>query len=103
MLAESVDVYIWGYALRVYSPLEQREALHVAAEDLIKKLTDLKTRTKMTNTDQLLFSTVWNLCYALAQEALQQKNDQECMSQRIKILYVTAEKSLCNVKTVLAH
>ncbi|VFP80749.1 cell division protein ZapA [Candidatus Erwinia haradaeae] len=103
MPEEPVDLYIFGNALRVNCPLDQKEALSVAAEELTQQLTDLKNRTKITNTNQLIFSTALNLCYALAQEKLKKNNDEEHMAQRIKMLHTTLEKTLHNTKKVLSN
>ncbi|VFP88665.1 cell division protein ZapA [Candidatus Erwinia haradaeae] len=103
MPEKPVDLYIFGNALRVHCPLEQREALSVAVEDLTKQLTDLKNRTKITNTNQLIFSTALNLCYALSQEKLKNNNNEEHLAQRIKILYTVLEKTLHNTKKVLSN
>ncbi|VFP86523.1 cell division protein ZapA [Candidatus Erwinia haradaeae] len=103
MPEEAVDLYILGNALRVNCPLEQKEALSIAVEELTKQLTDLKNRTKITNTNQLIFSTALNLCYTLAQEKLKKNNDEEHMARRIKILHITLEKTLHNAKKALSN
>ena len=49
-------------------PPDQRDALNQAADDLNQRLQDLKERTRVTNTEQLVFIAALNISYELAQE-----------------------------------
>lgn len=44
----------FGRSLRVNCPPEQQDALNMAAEDLSQRLQDLKVRTRVNNTEQLV-------------------------------------------------
>ncbi len=68
MSAQPVDLQIFGRSLRVNCPPEQRDALNQAAEDLNQRLQDLKERTRVTNTEQLVFIAALNISYELTQE-----------------------------------
>lgn len=68
MSAQPVDLQIFGRSLRVNCPPEQQDALNLAAEDLNQRLQDLKVRTRVTNTEQLVFIAALNICHELAQE-----------------------------------
>ena len=68
MSAQPVDIQIFGRSLRVNCPPDQRDALNQAADDLNQRLQDLKERTRVTNTEQLVFIAALNISYELAQK-----------------------------------
>lgn len=70
MSAQPVDIQVFGRSLRVNCPPEQQDALNMAAEDLSQRLQDLKVRTRVNNTEQLVFIAALNVCHELAQERL---------------------------------
>lgn len=94
MSAQPVDVQIFGRSLRVNCPPEQQEALELAATDLNQRLQALKIRTKVTNTEQLVFIVALNLCHELAQEKLGACNYVSNMEQRMRKLQQTIEQAL---------
>lgn len=69
MSAQPVDLQIFGRSLRVNCPPEQRDALNQAAEDLNQRLQDLKERTRVTNTEQLVHRGVEHQLSELTQES----------------------------------
>ena len=94
MSAQPVDIQIFGRSLRVNCPPEQRDALNQAAEDLNQRLQDLKVRTRVTNTEQLVFIAALNVCHELAQERLKTRDYASNMEQRIRMLQQTIEQAL---------
>ncbi len=94
MSAQPVDIQIFGRSLRVNCPPEQRDALNQAAEDLNQRLQDLKVRTRVTNTEQLVFIAALNVCYELAQEKTKTRDYASSMEQRIRMLQQTIEQAL---------
>lgn len=94
MSAQPVDIQIFGRSLRVNCPPEQQEALNKAAEELSRRLQDLKVRTRVTNTEQLVFIAALNICYELAQEKTKTNDYAENMEQRIRMLQETIEQAL---------
>jgi len=94
MSAQAVDILIFGRSLRVNCPPEQQEALNMAAEDLNQRLQDLKVRTRVTNTEQLVFIAALNVCHELAQERLKTRDYASNMEQRIRMLQQTIEQAL---------
>jgi cell division protein ZapA len=87
MSAQPVDIQIFG-------PPEQQDALNMAAEDLNQRLQDLKVRTRVTNTEQLVFIAALNVCHELAQERLKTRDYASNMEQRIRMLQETIEQAL---------
>ena len=94
MSAQPVDIQIFGRSLRVNCPPEQQDALNMAAVDLNERLQDLKVRTRVTNTEQLVFITALNVCHELAQERLKTRDYASNMEQRIRMLQQTIEQAL---------
>ncbi|MFI8417394.1 cell division protein ZapA [Serratia sp. NPDC078593] len=94
MSAQPVDIQIFGRSLRVNCPPEQQDALNMAADDLNQRLQDLKVRTKVTNTEQLVFIAALNVCHELAQERLKTRDYAANMEQRIRMLQQTIEQAL---------
>ena len=87
MSAQPVDIQIFGRSLRVNCPPDQRDALNQAAEDL-------KERTRVTNTEQLVFIAALNISYELAQEKAKTRDYAASMEQRIRMLQQTIEQAL---------
>ncbi|KDA92375.1 Z-ring-associated protein [Pantoea agglomerans Eh318] len=94
MSAQPVDLQIFGRSLRVNCPPEQQDALNSAAEDLNQRLQDLKVRTRVTNTEQLVFIAALNVCHELAQEKVKTRDYAANMEQRIRMLQQTIEQAL---------
>ncbi|MCT4708406.1 cell division protein ZapA [Enterobacteriaceae bacterium H11S18] len=94
MSAQPVDIQIFGRSLRVNCPPEQQDALNQAADELNQRLQDLKVRTRVTNTEQLVFIAALNICYELTQEKSKTRDYAANMEQRIKMLQQTIEQAL---------
>lgn len=94
MSAQPVDIQIFGRSLRVNCPPEQRDALNQAAQELDQRLQELKIRTRVTNTEQLVFIAALNVCYELAQEKHKTQEYSATMERRIRSLQQTIEQAL---------
>ncbi|HGE8386331.1 TPA: cell division protein ZapA [Serratia marcescens] len=94
MSAQPVDIQIFGRSLRVNCPPEQQDALNMAADDLNQRLQDLKVRTRVSNTEQLVFIAALNVCHELAQGRLKTRDYASNMEQRIRMLQQTIEQAL---------
>ncbi|MGP2940641.1 cell division protein ZapA [Serratia marcescens] len=94
MSAQPVDIQIFGRSLRVNCPPEKQDALNMAADDLNQRLQDLKVRTRVSNTEQLVFIAALNVCHELAQERLKTRDYASNMEQRIRMLQQTIEQAL---------
>lgn len=84
----------FGRSLRVNCPPDQRDALNQAADDLNQRLQDLKVRTRVTNTEQLVFIAALNISYELTQEKAKTRDYAASMEQRIRMLQQTIEQAL---------
>ncbi|OCQ53215.1 Cell division protein ZapA [Photorhabdus australis subsp. thailandensis] len=94
MSAQPVDIQIFGRSLRVNCPSEQKEALLAAAVELEQRLENLKERTRVSNTEQLVFIVALNICHELAQEKVKTRDYAYNMEQKIKMLQQTIEQAL---------
>ncbi|MGL4545678.1 MAG: cell division protein ZapA [Plesiomonas sp.] len=92
--AEPVDIQILGRLIRVNCPEEQKQALALSADDLNKRLQELKQRTKVTNTEQLALIVALNMVNELAQERRKTQEYAASMEQRIRMLQSTIEQAL---------
>lgn len=96
MSAQPVDIQIFGRSLRVNCPPERQDALFKSAEDLNQRLQELKERTKVVNTEQLVFIAALNVCHELTQERLINRDNALNIEQRTKILLQTIEQALAD-------
>ncbi|GKX57512.1 cell division protein ZapA [Leminorella grimontii] len=94
MSAQPVDIQILGKSLRINCPQEQREALSRAAADLNQRLLDLKERTRVTNSEQLILTAALNISYELTQEKDKTDEYAKSMEMRIRMLQDTIEQAL---------
>ncbi|AIN47570.1 cell division protein ZapA [Candidatus Palibaumannia cicadellinicola] len=94
MSAQPVEINILNRTLRVSCPIEQQEALNQAAGDLNKRLQELKVKTKVTNTEQLVFIAALNVCHELTQEKLKRSNYKTKIEKRMLLLQQTIEQAL---------
>lgn len=103
MSLQPVDIQIFGRMLRVNCPQEQQLALNQAAEDLNQRLQILKLRTKVSNTEQLVFIAALNLCNELTQEKLKTKDYATNIEQRVRLLQQTIEQTLIEQNCTTKH
>lgn len=94
MFAQPVDIQIFGRSLRVNCPPDQQQALKQAAADLEQRLNELKTRSKVSSTEQLVFIAALNVCYELTQEKQKTHDYAENIDQRVRLLQQTIEQAL---------
>ncbi|QCI23383.1 cell division protein ZapA [Buchnera aphidicola] len=70
MSIQYIDIKIFGRLLKVNCPNELSKDLRNAAHYLNKRLYNLKVKTGVSNTDQLIFVTALNISYELKNEKL---------------------------------
>ncbi|MFP3014163.1 MAG: cell division protein ZapA [Arsenophonus sp.] len=94
MTTQPVDIQILGRMLKVNCPKEQEDVLKSSAADLERRLKDLKSRTGVTNIEQLIFITALNISNELAQEKLKTQNYTDNIEEKIRILQHTIKETL---------
>jgi cell division protein ZapA len=92
--AEPVDIQILGRVIRVNCPEEQKNALFRSADELNKRLQELKQRSKVTNTEQLALIVALNMANELELERRKTQEYAASMEQRIRMLQSTIEQAL---------
>ncbi|XBC42151.1 MAG: cell division protein ZapA [Buchnera aphidicola (Meitanaphis elongallis)] len=70
MSVQYIDIKLFGRLLKVNCPNELSKDLKHAANCLNKRLQDLKIKTGVSNTEQLVFVTALNMSYELENEKL---------------------------------
>ncbi|MGL5696250.1 MAG: cell division protein ZapA [Plesiomonas shigelloides] len=92
--AEPVDIQILGRVIRVNCPEEQKNALFRSADELNKRLQELKQRSKVTNTEQLALIVALNMANELELERRKTQEYAASIEQRIRMLQSTIEQAL---------
>ncbi|KEY91007.1 cell division protein ZapA [Candidatus Photodesmus blepharus] len=99
MSSQAVNVEILGKLTRVNCPLGQEESLIEAAKYLDNRLKEMTARTKITNEVQLLIFTALNISYELQTKNRAEKDQQNLIKKRMKLLSESIEDALCKVKS----
>ncbi|UDG80768.1 Cell division protein ZapA [Candidatus Hartigia pinicola] len=94
MSTQHINIQIFGRSLSVNCPIEQKESLLVSAQALEQRLQNLKDKSGVVNTEQLIFIATLNLCQELIQEKIKIRNYAYNMEKKIKILQLSLEKTL---------
>ncbi|CUR53247.1 cell division protein ZapA [Buchnera aphidicola] len=74
MSVKTIDIEIFGRFLKVHCPNNNGQELQEAANNLNKRLNELKNKTGVSNTEQLVFITALNICHELI---LEKKNTEK--------------------------
>ncbi|BAC24579.1 ygfE [Wigglesworthia glossinidia endosymbiont of Glossina brevipalpis] len=94
MNEKPVDIQIFGRTLRINCPDEEKSYLKKASENLEKRLINLKEKSKISNTEQLLFIAALNMCYELDKEKNKFKKYSINIEKCIKLLKNTINQAL---------
>ncbi|UDG80823.1 Cell division protein ZapA [Candidatus Hartigia pinicola] len=94
MSTQLVDIQILGRSIKVNCPIDQKEALLVSAQEIEQRLQNLKNKSGVTNTEQLIFIVSLNVCHELTQEKTKTRNYAYNIEEKIKILHQTLESSI---------
>lgn len=100
MSVQPIDIQILGKTLRVNCPIEQQESLKESVFDLENRLKDLRFRTGVTKTEQLIFIVALNICHELNQEKIKIKNYINNVEKKIKLLQEITEQILNEQKKI---
>ncbi|WP_343126434.1 cell division protein ZapA [Buchnera aphidicola] len=92
MSIKTIDIEIFGRFLKVNCPNNNGKELKEAANDLNKRLNDLKNKTHVSNTEQLVFITALNICHELILE----KKKIEKYLQNLNEKIITLNNSIDN-------
>ncbi|AJA44524.1 cell division protein ZapA [Frischella perrara] len=74
MDTQVVNIQVFGRTLKLTCPVNEVESLDLAAKDLDNRLNELRHKTKLMNSDQLIITAALNMSYELTKQ--KQKNMQ---------------------------
>jgi len=94
MDTQVVNIHVFGRALKLSCPVNEIDALNLAAKDLDDRLNELRRKTQLMNSDQLIITAALNISYELTKEKL--KNDQldSEFKERLRTLQQLLENAL---------
>lgn len=75
MDTQVVNIHVFGRTLKLSCPVDEVDALNLAAKDLDDRLNALRRKTQLMNSDQLIITAALNISYELTKEKI--KNDQQ--------------------------
>lgn len=68
METKVVNIQVFGRALKLNCPVDEIDALNLAAKDLDERLNELRRKTQILNSDQLIITAALNISYELIKE-----------------------------------
>lgn len=68
METQVVTIHVFGRTLKLNCPIDEIEALDLAAKDLDDRLNELRNKTQIMNSDQLIITAALNISYELTKE-----------------------------------
>lgn len=97
MTSKVVDIQVFGRLLKLNCPIEEVEALNMAAQDLDQRINELKRKTQVMNSDQLIMTAALNISYELTKEKLKNEQLDQNFNHRLQTLQQTLETALNNI------
>ncbi len=94
METKAVTLQILGRTLKFSCPVDEVEALNIAAKDLDKRLNTLREKSSQVGSDQLIMTAALNISYELTKE----KEKSNEFSNRLKMLQQLLDSAL-NIST----
>ncbi len=94
METKAVTLQIFGRTLKFSCPVDEVEALNIAAKDLDKRLNTLREKSSQVGSDQLIMTAALNISYELTKE----KEKSNEFSNRLKMLQQLLDSAL-NINT----
>lgn len=98
MSNQAIDVEILGKITRVNCPEGQEQPLLQAARELDSRLSEMASRTKITNEVTLLTITALNVCYELQIKQNESVGQQNQVNERIEKLVASLHEVLDALK-----
>ncbi|WP_392560534.1 cell division protein ZapA [Orbus mooreae] len=94
MSTQVVNIHVFGRALKLSCPVDEIDALNLAAKDLDDRLNELRRKTQIMNSDQLIITAALNISYELVKE--KQKSDKlgSEFNERLKTLQQLLDHAL---------
>ncbi|WP_392561881.1 cell division protein ZapA [Orbus sturtevantii] len=94
MDTQVVNIHVFGRTLKLSCPINEIDALNLAAQDLDDRLNKLRRKTQLMNSDQLIITAALNISYELTKEKLKNEQFNTEFNERLKILQQLLENAL---------
>lgn len=96
MASKVVDIQIFGRYLKFNCPEEEISALNYAAQDLEQRLNELRNKSQVLNSDQIIITVALNIAYELAKERATKHEVNDLYAKRLQELQNILESALNN-------
>lgn len=94
MDTQVVNIHVFGRTLKLTCPVDEIEALNIAAKDLDDRLNELRRKTQLMNSDQLIITAALNISYELTKEKLKNNQLDGELTERLKNLQLLLDRAL---------
>lgn len=94
MSTQVVNIHVFGRTLKLSCPIDEVEALNSAAEDLDNRLTQLREKTQIINSDHLIITAALNISYELVKEKQNNNKLDSEFRERLKKLQQLLDNAL---------
>lgn len=91
--SQVVSIHVFGRTLKLNCPVNEVDSLHAAAKDLDARLNELRRKTQIMNSDQLIITAALNISYELTKEKEKTQTLIECQD-RLKKLHQLLDSAL---------
>ncbi|TEA27137.1 cell division protein ZapA [Candidatus Schmidhempelia bombi] len=96
MALNVVEIQIFGRNLKLSCPEEEVPTLRQVAQDLEQRLNELRDKTQVLSSDQIIITTALNISYELAKERAKENEIQHFYSQKLFELKNVLDSALIN-------
>ncbi|XKM12760.1 cell division protein ZapA [Orbaceae bacterium ac157xtp] len=87
METQIVNIQVCGRNLKLNCPVNEVEALNQAAKDLDNRLNELRRKTQLMNSDQLIVTAALNISYELTKQKLKNDELDSQLGERLKYMH----------------
>lgn len=84
MEAQIVNIQVFGRTLKLTCPADEVDSLNAAAKNLDERLNELRRKTQIMNSDQLIITIALNIAYELEKEKSKNSVLNEDFTKRLK-------------------
>lgn len=94
MSTQVVNIQVFGRTLKLSCPVDEVDALNSAAKDLDHRLNELRRKTQIMNSDQLIITAALNISYELVKEKQKTGKLDNDFNERLKTLQQLLDHAL---------
>lgn len=84
MDTQVVNIHVFGRTLKLNCPVNEVEALDLAAKDLDNRINELRRKTQLMNSDQLIITAALNISYELTKQKQKNMQIEDGFNERLK-------------------